>query len=1021
MTTPVPVPSKAAIRALRGLVFGTTCSLALVLETRRRRISTVQTAMHNGQRIKSHERYRADAADATIRALEEEILLQSSRPNYYADENPRSPLSRYDLPWEAREPLPIGGPLGRDAPKSQNTRDHVERQESPDYRDEERAKTGVRTSNTTSTETRTKRHLFVHHTQLKEPRRSSVSNVKPWSRAALGSMRLKADPISTAASRVVSLCATGKKEDLVRAMNLLDSVFEAPMPVLEPHLQHILQSTATLSRALQEAGSLSSAVKLMSAILRLHRVHRLVIDEELYWSHSPLPLADFVMAQEIPQYDLAIDLFAPKFSKKPGPTNLATALDVLKTGEKLFTRLLSRQSFRRMDKVLKRVKCYSGIPGGHEFELRILRQLFESGERVRVVEFFLTQASTDDMSLQYESCFFELGDMVFGCVSDLGGYKAFSVLERLLQARPQDHQIKVEWATQLLYLDWREHGQLDKLIQGFEVLEQRRFPEAVSHADAPYRAMIQIMLEAGDESGARRFFEKLVAQMPSKKTDGRINLLFALARAKAGDFATMHTMLEEISKSQWAESTDRAACLVPILQAFSEKHTIKQTEEFLRDLLESFQVKPSTYMLTFMAKLYGGVRDTKSLIGWIKFCINSGLKPGPHYTNALLRSCHIDWKFHFLELRQVHRLLQRQGPESTDQVTANIMSKAALASPSVHKKGTISFALSTKHKSVSRQAVPDRHTVAIAMGKSIENNTPLKAVNLYKHAVSMGMPHCQRCLRLFVDASLNHYGEANIQGTLSYLQRVQEEAKVDTRGAISHVLAWQIKNIDCDLGYEHLERRIQEMLRKMRAAKLIFSGKALNGAAKLYSEAGNHQGAIGLALMAADEQGLVPGYCVTNFAVLLDGYIHTQQPDMIAGLVQTATALGHWDKLARRGLGVLKRLKHWRSRIEQVVLDNPGSILEKALLPLETAIAELKSCRRRFEEDERELKGMVQDIIKHAALQAEKDSACRFPGAEEIKLDVCPGDITTTTTVAAAAAEGMDGIHHKVQGIAEAG
>ncbi|KAI7921811.1 hypothetical protein M9X92_005202 [Pyricularia oryzae] len=1011
MTTPVPVPSKAAIRALRGLVFGTTCSLALVLETRRRRISTVQTAIHNGQRIKSHERYRANAADATIRALEEEILLQSSRPNYYPDDSPRLALSQSDLPWEAREPLSIGSPLGRDSAKTPITRGHLEHQESPDSRDKQ--VTAVRTLNTAGTESRNKRQLLVDHAQLNETRTRPVSKVKSRPRAALGPTRLKVDPISTAAFRVDSLCATGNKDDLVRAMNLLDSVFDAPMTNLEPHLQQILQSTTTLSRALQEAGSLSTAVKLMSAILRLHRVHRLVIDEELYWSHSPLPLAEFVMAQEVPQYDLAIDLFAPKFSKKPGPANSATALDVLKTGEKLFTRLLSRQSFRRVDKVLKRIKCYSCIPGGHESELRILRQLSKSGERVRAVEFFLTQASVDDKSLKYGSCFFEMGDMVFGCVSDLGGYKAFSVLERMLQVRPQSHHIKVEWATQLLYLDWREHGQLEKLVKGFEVLEERRFPEAVAHADAPYRAMIQIMLEAGDESGARRFFEKLVALMPSKKNDGRINLLFALARAKAGDFATMHTMLEQISKSQWADSTDRAACLVSILQAFSEKHTIKQTEEFLRDLLENFQVKPSTYMLTFMAKLYGGVRDTKSLIGWIKFCINSGLKPGPHYSNALLRSCHMDWKFHFMELRQVHRLLQQQGPECTDQVTANIMSKAALASPSVHRKGTISFTLSTKHKSVSRQAVPDRHTIAIAMGKSIENNTPIKAINLYKHATNNGMPHCQRCLRLFVDASLNHYGEANIQGTLFYLQRVQDEAKVDTRGAISHILAWQIKNIDRDLGYEHLERRIQEMLRKMRAAKLVLSGKALNGAAKLYSEAGNHQGAIGLALMAADEQGLVPGYCVTNFAVLLDGYIHTHQPDMIAWLVQTATALGHWDKLARRGQVILKRLRHWRSRIKQVVLENPGSILKKALVPLEVGIAELKSCRRRFEEDERELKGMVLDILKHAALQAENDSLGRFQGVEKVKLAVCPGDVTATT--------GMDGTKHQAEGIAESG
>lgn len=57
--TPVPVPSKAAIRALRGLVLGTTCSLALVAEDRRRRINAANLAVRNARTIRFASRYHA--------------------------------------------------------------------------------------------------------------------------------------------------------------------------------------------------------------------------------------------------------------------------------------------------------------------------------------------------------------------------------------------------------------------------------------------------------------------------------------------------------------------------------------------------------------------------------------------------------------------------------------------------------------------------------------------------------------------------------------------------------------------------------------------------------------------------------------------------------------------------------------------------------------------------------------------------------------------------------------------------
>src|SRR6266699_541061 len=72
---PVPAPSKAAIRALRGLVFGTTCTLALVTEDRRLRINAARSAVRNADKLKSAKRYHAGGTALAV-ALEGEVFAQ---------------------------------------------------------------------------------------------------------------------------------------------------------------------------------------------------------------------------------------------------------------------------------------------------------------------------------------------------------------------------------------------------------------------------------------------------------------------------------------------------------------------------------------------------------------------------------------------------------------------------------------------------------------------------------------------------------------------------------------------------------------------------------------------------------------------------------------------------------------------------------------------------------------------------------------------------------------------------------
>ncbi|KAL5596699.1 uncharacterized protein BROUX77_006647 [Berkeleyomyces rouxiae] len=67
MPTGGPVPSRAAINTLRSIIFGTSCSLALVAEERRRRTDIAWTLVENGRLLHSQRCYHSGGL-ATVRA-----------------------------------------------------------------------------------------------------------------------------------------------------------------------------------------------------------------------------------------------------------------------------------------------------------------------------------------------------------------------------------------------------------------------------------------------------------------------------------------------------------------------------------------------------------------------------------------------------------------------------------------------------------------------------------------------------------------------------------------------------------------------------------------------------------------------------------------------------------------------------------------------------------------------------------------------------------------------------------------
>ncbi|KAH8173352.1 hypothetical protein LIA77_07607 [Sarocladium implicatum] len=102
MTTSKPVPSRAAIHALRGLVFTTSCSVAILAEERRRRLKTVRAAAENARKIHAAKAHRGPAAVDGLAAWEARVLYRHDEVSTLDHVSPS--------PRDFRRPEASGGP-----------------------------------------------------------------------------------------------------------------------------------------------------------------------------------------------------------------------------------------------------------------------------------------------------------------------------------------------------------------------------------------------------------------------------------------------------------------------------------------------------------------------------------------------------------------------------------------------------------------------------------------------------------------------------------------------------------------------------------------------------------------------------------------------------------------------------------------------------------------------------------------------------------------------------------------------
>ncbi|KAL0472261.1 hypothetical protein QR685DRAFT_521518 [Neurospora intermedia] len=960
MSSPLPVPSKAALTALRGLVVGTSCTLALIAEDRRRRIRNALTAIENGERIRQAKNYNMGGAALAV-ALEEESLLDAGvsplAPGPYAA-LPTEIIRQYDSARAAElERLR----RGEDASESKTTeREHDSgshacghsRRETPrSFTPKKRTLTGqhhfiLPVEGMPITQTRHIHHRFSRKADNEGGGRSSLAFPSN-------------DKIVV---MIQEACRTRELGQMEKAASL---IFEATNQNQAPdNLNEAwMEASALLCRTYLDLERAEDAAKILSTVLA-----RAPLTEARYFDFQPVRLIDSLLAKATQaktgenicpaKLETAIGLFLPRFTEKP----VVQSAELLAVGRALLDHAFAVGKSTRAIDVYWR--CISVSESRYDFTSWVITKLHNSGDYKAAIRLFL--ANYCKMSPSAPSIIRIAGPVV-QCVEKAHNYKPAQVLKTLLNIASGRCQLKTEWVMRLLTAHWRRQGNFDELETFFQQLLESGLKDVVYHLDGVYRVMTELALEAGEDLKAESIFAQASTELPQLAHDVRLLGIFARFKAKQQDWKGVRESFAAMKLDSKPALDACGTAFVPVVKTYAANHTVQETDVFMRSYITELKVPLSRYLVTLMAKQYASIRDLESFVEWLEYCSTAGFQVDAAFTNAVLVSCRRNWNVPFRDLRTLFRKLRELNPNFVDRHTERVMMDAALSSDNKLEGGfargrVLSLRINPNLGPI-RGKSDTEHEVTLAMKEALSYRHPAKALSIYKRALHLGMPFSECALKLAVNAQLKLENRP-YKKTYDLVLKAQDQGN-NVDAILNYLLGLQLADLAAKGG--EIRSIVQTAIDRIKEVGLKIADTFLHRAALICLSSGHFEGAHHYALMAAESNNHAePCYNLDNFRIMLYSFSGLLNIDGIRHVLAKAMSSNY-----KEHTGCLKALKRAREMVMEARLnDAKPQQRHDAYDILSEGIDKIVESRQRLQSQRVRLGTESVRIMRQAALDA---------------------------------------------------
>ncbi|ROW05296.1 hypothetical protein VSDG_00138 [Cytospora chrysosperma] len=966
------VPKKAALTALRGLVVGTSCTLVLVTEDRRRRINQARSAVRTAEKICLVKQYHATRSAshqdsdyaAAVTSLEEGL----SSAVHHAPEGPNHKdwgISSRDAlghAWQA----PTATTENKGSAQTSRVRtQHLRVADSP---------------------SEWRKHRVPPPSFM--PPSSATANTtilpKPFSFGVDENVRrMREAPI------------LGDTESLEDAVNILRKTMRRSTLTREDKAM-LIEAAGPLCRKCQEVGMMDQAKQTLVSVLGLGPLWELE-----YYACNPQPIIDQVTnvaASEIDkmksagegdantarsaarrELDEVTALLLPKFRDVTlkGPQ----LSDWQPTAEHILDMAFDLGEVDRAADVFWRIQHYTG-KADYLVTQRFLDRLFEQQDFSRVVNTF--SLLHKNLSEVPSKTWYAIGNTVADAVVAANNQNPAKVLQHLLAQCPTHCDVRTTWATKLLYCHWQRGQSFQDTVDLFHKFDKtygdRTGLAKVKFPDGVYRVMIQIAVEAEQWEAVDNFMDRLQQIKPSAQTDARILGLLALAKAKMGDW---NGVWEDFKKM---EAKDRIEdVFVPILKEFVKRHTISEIEDFMKAYIDELQVPVCRYMVNVVANQYGAIRNIELFVNWLEYCSQAGFEVDAAFSNAILTNCRRRWDFSFDELKILFRKLQLLSRNFIDHLTERTMLAAAVRTGhgSQKKKKILnmhiaSLGIKTRNLSTTRKS-RDPEDTRLEMREAITIRKHLTAISIYKTALYRGLSLDDGHLRLAVNAALKT-GPGSTQMALNMIIDAKArgmDASLSTMPVFYSVLQQIFARDTSDK--DDLFRQVQGLIGRFEDNGLSLPATALTRAAHLCVKARHFSGAISLAKLALERRGVAYPWDGPTFSLFLMAYTHMVD---IQGMQWAIVGAYHQSYFHKQS--VHKALKDARNLLSKAIQTKD---VRQAIGVLDKAADRVLLMRELMAKERKELGKDAIDIMRQAALEAEQQRAQNGQGPGDGDMD----------------------------------
>ncbi|CAL3968052.1 unnamed protein product [Diplocarpon coronariae] len=777
MPNSLPVPSKGALRTLRKLALGTSCTVffgaGVLVEDRRRRIHFATKVLENAKKLKSSKQYHGGTGTAASEASEDHTLLH-----------------RHDAYWLPSNVLKstADGAIDSKPPVDSSCHESLS------------AKDPVPAPLNTSRYSKT---------EQKQTSRFEIYQATPASKPSQARATFKEN--SQQRQHQLALDMTKLLKNNESGAGLAASLFIDALEdgvLLEEASIHpsLMDAAIKVAKICREQSNFDTSSRIFDIILRSGP-----IAEEDFYQFNPAGIITNLIHRpggpliECLKLRKACSLYLTNFKEKP--KSMSPVMRSI--GERLCQETCRSGMYDLTQSIYTRLEyCGGGAPSIAAQYL--IRATYGRREYKKILRHFLkSYVQTNPHQVE----FFQVISMVLDSMLFLrNNNKAEEVLAAAAtMARNGGLRMSTTWLLRVLGQIWRSNRDIIRTQAVFARL--KTLLPLTSHPHAFYAAIIQYCVESREVDLAHSYYTELADLYGLALGDMRIRGHFALAKAFQGDWTGVKEDFLEMKRVCASNDELCSVVFAPILKEFTTNHSVNEIEEFVRFFLVEIQLKTTSRLMNIMVNVYSKAHEVDAISRWIRYAAADGCAVDSSTLNVILKNCVHTFRFPFNEVFELFKKIRDLGPELVDNITFSILRSCAL---SQSKTKTLKIERLEMLQGISTtKQYGDAGEVYKAMSMAFAKNNYVATLHVYKRAqrdrVDLGVGH----LQLAVRASLHLHGQ-NVDATARLVQEARRRG-CDVLPAVSTVLMHHMQAL-YQSGSPNTEENITELAPTMVSA-----------------------------------------------------------------------------------------------------------------------------------------------------------------------------------------------------------